>query len=68
MMQRPDSLEKILMLEEIEDKRIRGQQKMRCLNSTINSMDMNEQTLGDSEGQWSLACCSPWGWKESNMT
>ena len=27
-----------------------------------------EQTLGDSEGQGSLACCSPWGCKESNMT
>ena len=23
-----------------------------------------EQTLGDSEGQGSLACCSPWGGKE----
>ena len=23
-----------------------------------------EQTLGDSEGQGSLACCSPWGCKE----
>ena len=23
---------------------------------------------GDSEGQGSLACCSPWGHKESNMT
>ena len=23
-----------------------------------------EQTLGDSEGQGSLACCSPWGHKE----
>ena len=27
-----------------------------------------EQTLGDSEGQGSLACCSPWGRKESDMT
>ena len=27
-----------------------------------------EKTLGDSEGQGSLACCSPWGWKESDMT
>ena len=27
-----------------------------------------EQTLGDSEGQGSLACCSPWGHKESDMT
>jgi len=25
-----------------------------------------EQTLGDSEGQGSLACCSPWGSKESD--
>ena len=24
-----------------------------------------EQTPGDSEGQRSLACCSPWGCKES---
>ena len=23
-----------------------------------------EQTLGESEGQGSLACCSPWGRKE----
>ena len=27
-----------------------------------------EQTLGDSEGQGSLACCSSWGYKESDMT
>ena len=27
-----------------------------------------EQTLGDSEGQRSLACCSPWGCKESDTT
>ena len=27
-----------------------------------------EQTLGDSEGQGSLACCSSWGRKESDMT
>ena len=25
------------------------------------------QTLGDSEGQGSLACCSPWGHKELDM-
>ena len=25
-----------------------------------------EQTLGDSERQGSLACCSPWGCKESD--
>ena len=27
-----------------------------------------EQTLGDSEGQGSLACCSPWGCKVLDMT
>ena len=27
-----------------------------------------EQTLGDSEGQGGLACCSPGGCKESDMT
>ena len=27
-----------------------------------------EQIPGDSEGQGSLACCSPWGHKESDTT
>ena len=27
-----------------------------------------EQAPGDGEGQGSLACCSPWGHKESDMT
>ena len=27
-----------------------------------------EQTLGDSEGQGSLVCCSLWGHKESDTT
>ena len=27
-----------------------------------------EQTLGDSEGQECLLCCSLWGCKESDMT
>ena len=27
-----------------------------------------KQAPGDGEGQGSLACCSPWGRKESNMT
>ena len=28
----------------------------------------SEQTPGDSEGQGSLACCSPWGCKELDTT
>ena len=27
-----------------------------------------EQTLGDDEGHGSLACCSPWGHEELDMT
>ena len=27
----------------------------------------SEQVLGDSEGQGSLVCCSPWGRKEFDM-
>ena len=40
LMQRADSLEKILMLGKIEGRRRRGQQRMRWLDSIINSMDM----------------------------
>ena len=28
----------------------------------------SEQTPGDSEGQGSLACCSPWGHREADAT
>ena len=28
----------------------------------------SEQAPGDGEGQGSLACCSPWGHKESDTT
>ena len=27
-----------------------------------------EQTLGDGGGNGGLACCNPWGYKESDMT
>ena len=41
LMPRANSLDKILMLKKTEDKRRRGRQKMRWLNSITNSMDMN---------------------------
>ena len=68
LMQRVDSLEKILMLGKIEGRRRRGQQRMRWLDGITDSMDEFEQTPGDGDGQGSLACCSPWGHKESDMT
>ena len=41
---------------------------MRWLGGITNSVDMNVGTLGDGEGQGSLACCSPWGLKESDTS
>ena len=40
-MQRADSLEKSLMLEKIEGRRRRGQQRMRWLDGITDSMDMS---------------------------
>ena len=40
LMQRADSLEKTLMLEKIEGRRRRGQQRMRWLDGNTDSMDM----------------------------
>ena len=41
LMQRTDSLEKTLMLGKIEDRRRRGQQRMRWLDGITDSMDMS---------------------------
>ena len=45
LMQRSDSLEKTLMMGKIEDKRIKGQQRTRWLDSITDSMDMNLRKL-----------------------
>ena len=60
-MQRADSLEKTLMLGKIEDRRRRGQQRMRWLDGITDVTDMNLSKLGDNEGPGSLVYCSPWG-------
>ena len=41
LMQRTDSLEKTLMLGKIEDRKRRGQQRMRWLDGITDSMDMS---------------------------
>ena len=45
LMQRADSLEKTLMLGKIEDRRRRGRQMMRWLDSITDSTDMNLSNL-----------------------
>ena len=59
---RAGSLEKALMLGKIEGKRRRGRQRMRWLDGIIDSVNMNMNKLreGESKGQGSLLCCSPW--------
>ena len=45
LMQKAESLEKTLMLGNIEGRRRRGQQRMRWLNGIINSRDMSLRKL-----------------------
>ena len=68
LMRRTDWFEKTLMLGKIECKRRRGLQRMRWLDGITDSRNMS---LSFSRGCWwtrSLACCSPWGCRESDTT
>ena len=70
LMRRADSLEKTLMLGKIEGRRRRGwmtEDEMVGWHHWINGHEF-EQALGVGDGQRSLACCSPLGCKESDMT
>ena len=57
------------MLEKIEGRRRRGQQRIRWLHGIIDSIDMSLsklwETVKDREG---LAHCGPWGCNKSDMT
>ena len=78
---RANSLEKTLMLGGIEGKRIRGQQRMRWLDSITHSMDMSLNRLREIVKDSAAALRStglqrikhdlpnkePWCWKSSHV-
>ena len=68
LMQRVDSFEKTQMLGKTDDRRRRGRQRMTWLDGITDSMDMSLSKLGIGDEQGGLACCSPWGHKESDIT
>ena len=68
MMKKAESLEKTLMLGKTEGKRRRGQQRMRWLDSTTDSVDMNRSKLRDIVKDRGATCCSPWDCRKSDMT
>ena len=68
LMWRKDSLEKTLILGKIEGRRRREQQRIRWLNLIQPDGHEFEQTSGVGDVQGNLACCSPWGHKESDTT
>ena len=69
LMQRADSLEKILMLGKIEGRRRRWQQRIRSLDSIADSMNLsisNFQEIVKDREAWHVAVHG--GHKESNTT
>ena len=71
LMRRADSLKKPLMLGKIEDRRRRGQQRMKVLDGKTDSMDMSLsklQEMVEDREVWHAALHGVWGHKESDLT
>ena len=66
LMPKADLLEKTLMLGKIEGRR-RTEDEVVRWHHWLDGHEF-EETPGDGEGQGSLACCCPWGCKESDTT
>ena len=68
LMQRANSLEKTLMLGKTgQEEKTTAEDKMVGWHHQLNRHEF-EQTLGDSGGETSLACWSPWGHKRFGVT
>ena len=61
LIQRTDSLEKTLMLGNIEYRRRRGGQRVRWLDSITNSLDMGLRTFWEMVKDWESWCAAVHG-------
>ena len=68
LMRRADSQERTLMLGEIEGRRRRGRQRMRWLDGTIDSRDVNLSKLWERVKDRETQHARSWGHKRSDMT
>ena len=67
LLQRTDSFEKTLMLGTTEGRRRQAEDEMVGWHHRLNGHEFG-YSPGVGDGQGGLACCSPWGRKESDTT